>query len=126
MKNNEILVTYWNESKDIINFGENIPEVIIKHFGYKLIKHDLIAQEGDISKYDSCLLMIGSWIFEEVIDKIKTKKLTIWGDGAGSQWGTPVDMMNPSYKNKLDINITRIFCPNMLGCYSIPSSCIYP
>jgi len=107
MKSDEILVTYWREESDELNFGENIAEAILNGFGYKLRTHENALRMGEISKYDSCLLMVGTWVCQEILDKIKTKKLIVWGDGAGAEWSTPIKKRSLKKNSKLDIRAVR-------------------
>ena len=101
----EILVWYWGNGREILNFGEHLVEILIEEFGYKPRIYSDAKNNGDLKNYESCLVVVGSELNKGLVDRIETPKLLVWGQGKGH--GEYFDINDPHYAKKVDIRAVR-------------------
>ena len=120
LANNDVVVTYWRDREEIINFGENIAEVLIRGYGYNPRPLSEFVRENFLSKVTKklfgkgklyykilkevdvdCMVIIGTWADQNNLGNIRAKRVLVWGAGAGA--GPRLDMSDPLIKEKIKI-----------------------
>ncbi|MEC5129027.1 Coenzyme F420 hydrogenase/dehydrogenase, beta subunit C-terminal domain [Verrucomicrobiales bacterium BCK34] len=94
----EILVNAWDIGGGNLNFGEHIPQKILKHLGYEMVMYNNESKKH----FDRCHYIIGSDLNREFIGAID-KHLVVWGGGYAH--GTPFD--SNDFKDQVTFRMVR-------------------
>jgi hypothetical protein len=85
----EKLVWYWKGGQSTLNLGEHFVELLLPKMGIQPIPFDIAVQNGSISKYNSCGLVIGSELHRQQISRLTQHVKSVWvfgqGNGRGAQ-----------------------------------------
>ena len=102
---NRILISYWNEERSYVNFGDYITKVLLNEFGYKSVEYCNAGSLNVLDKYDFCLLGVGSNLNKNTLDRLNIRELYIWGQGKG--FGEYFDINAEPYIKKVKIFAVR-------------------
>jgi hypothetical protein len=102
---NAVLLWYWNEEKNYINFGDYTTSKLLEEFGYKTVEYSHADALKILDRYEFCLLGAGSCLNKNFIDLFNVRRVYVWGQGKGI--GDYFDIEKEPYCSKVKIFAVR-------------------
>jgi hypothetical protein len=79
------LVWYWQNGKEVLNFGEHFVELLLAKMNIQPVMFDVAHDNHTLQNYDTCWLIVGSELHSSLVGKLLeyVPTVSVWGQGNG-------------------------------------------